>query len=382
MDYIHTDIEISNTPKFSNKPCGDVVETIRDKYSTKIILADGLGSGIKANISATMVCARIKEMLKAGLSLEKTAFAVAKTMEDAVKDDLPYSVFEILEIFNDGHARVLSYNMPNPLYINSLQSEILTPREILINSIKINEYFIRLDIREAIIIMSDGVTEAGLGNGLPKGWTSEGVKKYINSLIRARYQQNEFVYEINAKAITLSSDKFNDDITVVSALTRRGSIANIFSGPPKDKEKDQVFVRKFLEQKGQKIICGGTSAEIVSKYTCKQIEKIKSSSSHITPPSYSMSGIDLVTEGAMTLNQLYNIIDHELNELDYSNPVSELLEYILISDKIIFYVGDSENEAKDDIRFIQLGIFPREKIIPMIAKKLESKGKLVLIERI
>lgn len=380
--YLHTDIEISQTPKSPSHPCGDFATYFRDKYATSIILCDGKGSGIKANLAARMTTARIEKMLKSGISVEKTAFSVADTMQKAIDDDLPYSVFSILRILNDGNARILSYNMPEPIFLNQHNAEILEPGVLNISGTIINEYLYKLDIRESIILMSDGVPESGLGNGLPKGWTIEGVKRHVNKLIKKKMSPSEIALELNAKAISLSSDKFSDDVTVISAQIRRGSIANIFTGPPEDKHKDKTFTNRFLSLQGQKIICGGTSANIIADNSGFDLVVENNAVNDLTPPTFSMSGIDLVTEGAMTLNQLYNVLDEDYFNLEPDNPVTELHELLSVSDRINFFVGNSINEANDDIRFRQMGLSPRHKIIPLLAQKLQDKDKLIVVEYI
>lgn len=381
-EYLHTDIEISQTPKKAGKPCGDYVTYYRDKNSTNIILCDGIGSGIKASISARMAASRIEKMLKAGLSMEKTAVSLANTMEDAVNDNLPYSVFSIMKIMNNGSTRILAFNMPAPILIDKNNAEILNSNKLNFGKVSLLEYAGKLKHRESIILMSDGATEAGLGNGLPKGWTSDGIKKFVYFLNKSQKSPGEIVCEINAKALSLSNTDFSDDVTVVSAQLRRGSIANVFTGPPKNKSDDEGFTRYFMSLVGQKIICGGTSADIISKHSGYKLIIDDFNKNPLVPPSFKMESIDLVSEGEITLNQLYNLLDENDLEPDEDNPVTELLEFLSVSDRINFFVGQSVNEGKDNFKFKQIGIIPRNKIVPMIAEKLKSKDKLIVLEKI
>ena len=180
----------------------------------------------------------------------------------------------------------------------------------------------------------------------------------------------------------INSDNFDDDVTSVISFSRVGSVVNILSGPPTDINNDYVFVKKFMSLKGRKVVCGGTTSNIVSKITKRQITVDTSYYNAFTPPPFIIQGIDLATEGAITLNRLYNIIDEPRELMNDTSPVTKLYDELMNADKIIFFIGNSNNATENSIDFIEQGIRPRNQIIPLIINELKLKEKLIVVEKI
>ncbi len=382
MGYVHFEIEAFQVAKKANSPCGDVFVVERTPAHTIVILADGIGSGIKANIAATMCVARLKELINCGFSIRAAFTSLVKTMNKAAKENLPYCVFAVAQIMNDGVTSILTYDMPKPLFISKKFSTELTQRTFTVDNSVICESTCYLNVGDGIMLMTDGVTQAGLGRGLKFGWGTEGVNKHINGLLFEGIALADLPRAIYQKVFDLCRYSNDDDVSAVIAFSRPGICSNILTGPPSNKQKDFELVRHFMNMAGHKIICGGTTANIVSKHLKKQIEVDRTFENHFTPPKYSIEGIDLVTEGAVTLNQLYNIIDEDRKDMDDFNPVTELYDLIMMSDRINFFIGKSINPASNDIQFIQQGLLGRQKIIPILADKLRKMGKLVVEEEI
>lgn len=382
MGYVHVEIETSQATKKTNTACGDVVYTERNANSTLIILADGMGSGVKASIYATICVSRLKELIHQGFSLRQAFAAMVKTMNQAAKENLPYAVFAIARIINDGLAVVLSFEMPPPIYISKGFASPLKGRTTTIDKSIITETNCYLSVGEGLMLVSDGVTQAGLGRGLAEGLGSEGVCKLINASISEGKKLFEIPHQLQTKIYSICKNNNDDDVTSVLAYTRVGSTVNILTGPPVNKGRDYDVARQFFSLDGVKIVCGGTTSSIISKFLNKKIEIDNRYANHFTPPKYSIDGVDLVTEGAVTLNQLYNVIDENREELDDYNPVTELYDYLMNADKINFFIGSSYNPASDDIGFIQQGLLTRKKIIPLLAEKFRELGKVVVMEEI
>jgi hypothetical protein len=133
---------------------------------------------------------------------------------------------------------------------------------------------------------------------------------------------------------------------------------------------------------GKKIICGGTTANVVAKVLNKKMDIDTNTIHSFTPPQYYINGIDLATEGAVTLNQLYNLIDEKRIYMDDFSPVTLLYDELMTADKIVFYLGGNNPISEASLDFIQRGIKPRKHIIPLLADKLKEFGKLVIIETI
>ncbi|MDR3626362.1 MAG: hypothetical protein P4L45_06000, partial [Ignavibacteriaceae bacterium] len=169
-------------------------------------------------------------------------------------------------------------------------------------------------------------------------------------------------------------------LTVSLIHSRKGIIINIFTGPPSNSETDDDVVNQFLSNDGLKIVCGASTAKIVARYLGKELEIDQSFNSMISPPNYEINGIDLVTEGAVTLNQLYNIWGEDLERLEKDNPVSILYALLSVADRVNFFLGTSKNPAGDDISFKQNGILKRDKIVPLLIEKFRQSNKIVTVE--
>lgn len=380
MGYLHVEINTYQTAKRKNLVCGDVYLVERDELSTTIILCDGMGSGIKANLAATMAANRLKELLNNGFSLRNAFVSLVKTMEEAKNKDLPYSVFSVARILNDGVASVLSYEMPAPLFLSGRFSTILKQRIFTVDNSIIGESNCFLKAGEAIMLITDGITQAGLGKGVEKGWGLENVNNFVNSLLLQGYNYIEIPEKLDAKANELWKFVAEDDCTVILAKGRKGKIINIFTGPPKSKELDAEVVEKFMNLEGLKIVCGATTGKIVARVIGKKFEVEENFTSNLAPLNYYIEDIDLVTEGAVTLNQVYNVWDADPDTFEKNSPVTDLYSLLSVADKVHFIVGEMENPANNDITFLQHGILKRKKIVPLLVNKLKENGKLVTVE--
>ncbi len=381
MGYVHVEIEASQTTKRRNSSCGDVFLVERKENSTVIILADGLGSGVKANIYATLCVARLQELLQQGFSIRKAFLTVAITMDEAAKSNLPYAVFSIARILNDGLSVVLSYEMPPPILISKGSATILQQRTATADEITIKESNYRLETGDGILLVSDGATQAGIGARMPEGLGSKGLCNLAVQILKSQNCLKDLPLRLSTRISLVSKDSNEDDVSLVLAFTRVGRVANVLTGPPLLQTSDRDYAKYFLQSEGTKIICGGTSSNIIADSLHKEIKVDTTYANHFTPPKLSLEGIDLVTEGALTLNQLYNIIDENRDEMDEFNPVTELYDYMMNADKIVFFVGAARNPAADKLQFVQQGILTRNKILPLLQEKLKSMGKVVAEEK-
>lgn len=379
MSYIHVDILQKQSSKVINDPCGDVIGYDRDDISTTLVLSDGLGSGIKANIAANMCVARALELLRCGSSLKETFSILVSSMNNAWGTDNPFAVFSIARILRNGDATIYSYEMPPPLIVNAHSGNILMSNAKTIEKAITYESHCSLNNGEGIMLVSDGITQAGLGCGLRNGWEIEGVSSFITDhLLNQKAAIKEIPDLVHNYARTLWRKAKGDDCSVALALCRNGITVNLITGPPANKELDEDFVNSFLNTKGIKIVCGGSTAKMVSRIMKRSLGIKEGTGNSITPPEYIIDGINFVTEGAVTLNQAYNILDEDLSNYEAKSGVFALVDFLNIADKINFWIGDSTNEGISNIAFKQQHILSRKKITHLIIDRLREKGKLVV----
>ena len=380
MAYIHIEIELAQSSKKPGAPCGDLVSFERTPTATTLVLCDGLGSGIKANLAATMCAARLLEALRAGTSLRHAFGSLVKNMIGVRGTDMPYACFVVIRVLNDGQATVLTYEMPEPLFVTTSHASLLPQRTRTVENALIGEAHLQLAPGDGIMVFSDGVTQAGLGLSQRHGWRVEGVQQFLTEELSQRRPLRELARAVHDRAVELWEGVGGDDVTVALALARWGRTLNILTGPPSSKAQDRPLANRFLMMDGWKVIAGSTTAEIVAGFLGQELQVEQDVTSHLAPPRYYLEGVDLVTEGAITLNQVYNILDEDPAKLEEESGVTELQGLLQQADRINFIVGLARNPAHGDILFRQRGLLTRANIVPVLAEKLRGMGKLVTVE--
>jgi hypothetical protein len=377
--YVHIEVETVQSPKRPEWPCGDVVACDRNEAATSLVCADGIGSGIHAHIVAELCVSRLLGLLRLGTSLRSAMASMVRSMERNREPGGAFAAFSVARILNDGMVTVLAYEAPPAILLSRHHAVVIPSRSVELGGTLVTESECYLEPGDGLLVMSDGITQAGLGHGLANGWQTDGMLRYANSRLTDGASPKELAALIHGEARKLWVEG-GDDCTVVTALCRRGQIVSIFTGPPSVPTLDATTARRLIQAEGLKVVCGGTTAEIVARTLGQSIAVEKDPQSMVAPPRYEIPGIDLVTEGAVTLNQVYNVLDEDLANLTEDSGVTELCALLNVADRVNIIAGGARNKASDDISFRQCGILTREHIVPLIAEKLRAAGKLVVIE--
>ncbi|MHB1461966.1 MAG: SpoIIE family protein phosphatase [Armatimonadota bacterium] len=383
--YLHVEIDTLQLSKHEGDVCGDVIMWERTESSTNLVISDGMGHGIKANIAAEMCAARLMELIRQGTSLRQAFSSLVHTMEQAKTSELPYAVFTVVRILNDGVSTVLSYEMPAPIFLARRYAQVLQQRTFSVGHSLIGEATCHLTKGEGIMVMSDGVTMAGLDSGQPgmvMGWGVEGVNQFSSDQMSSGVAFHDLPEHVMSRTVKLWGTSLGDDCSILLAGCRPGNTVNIFTGPPTDPEKDMEVVNRFMMLQGTKVVCGGITAQITAENLGVPIEMEEKPKSLLSPPRCYIDGIDLVSEGAITLNQIYNVLDEEPGALEDDSAVTELHELLKNADRVRIMMGGAINPATRDISFRQKGILTRQAIVPLLARKLQEAGKLVIVEDI
>jgi hypothetical protein len=216
--------------------------------------------------------------------------------------------------------------------------------------------------------------------GLKNGWGLDGVTQFVNDRLANGVPTKLISQYVHSRARELWGAAHGDDCTAALAVCRWGKTVNILTGPPKAASEDHQVASRFLLAEGTSVVCGATTAKIVARHLGVNLSVEQDPHSVLAPPKYAVDGIDLVTEGAVTLNQVYNVLDEDPGNLEVETGVTQLCELLRSADRVNFTVGRAQNPAHGDISFRQRGILPRETIVPLIGEKLREAGKLVVIE--
>ena len=379
MTYLHVDTITSQSSKHGG-PCGDVVDTERTSSATTVILADGIGSGIRANVAATMAVARLGELMRRGFSQRQAFASLVKTMNASRDGAKPYAAFCVARILGDGESSVLSYDCPPPLFVAPRAASVLTQRIEAIEGAVVGEAHCHLAGGEGLLLVSDGITQAGLGQGLREGWTADGVAEFVGESLDEGVSFAGLSDHVRRRAGVLWRKSAGDDCTVTLACCRKGIIVNILTGPPSSPAFDHETVNRFINREGFKIVCGATTGKIVAAVMGHRLQVLQDDPSMLAPPRYIIDDIDLVTEGAITLNQVYNVLDEDARQFEEDSGVTQLHQLLRVADRVNLTVGVAVNPAGDSIAFRQRGVLGRTKIVPLLAEKLENMGKLVVID--
>jgi len=377
--YIHTDVFAVQSSKKHGQPCGDAHGVLRDSEATTLVLADGLGSGIKANIAASMCVSRLLQLIKMGMTIREAFDAVSATMDLVWGNGSPFAVFTIARILNNGQTTILSYEMPPPLQMNHSYAQVLRDRVYTRQKAIIHESDCQISKGEALVLVSDGISQAGIGLHFPEGWGAEGVRQFLQTHLPIERIDGQFIAKsVHDKGRSYWPENKGDDCSVLVAVNRRGIVVNLLSGPPNRLADDENWVKSFQQSNGIHLICGGSTARITSRILNLHLS-VNEPDNTITPPSYSLDGFELVTEGMITLNQAYHLLDEDIELFPDASPATELAEYLKNADRINIWLGLAENLNEAAIEIKQQGLRKRQRIIQKIADRLRNQGKLVII---
>ena len=387
MNNIFIDVDYAQIYKHGQKIGGDVFLLSRNPESNKIVctLSDGLGSGVKANVLASLTAHMAHKLSFSPIDLGHSAEIIMNTLPVCRERKISYSTFTIADIHykeNMENINVHLVEYDNPLALRfkgcepvswqrdkrELQREAAFKKEV----VQYSQF--NMEIGERLIMFSDGVSQSGLGKSLPLGWRTSGVQKYVSELIKANpnISSRELSSSIVQKANTLDGLCSKDDITAVVVYIRRPRKTVIVTGPPFTKEADEILGEKIKAFDGKKIVSGGTTALIVSRLFNAKIKVDLSCWSPDVPPASKMDGIDLVTEGMLTLSRVANVLEKKIPVSQLPNdPVKKFVEILLDSDQIHFIVGTKINEAHQDPNIpVEIGI--RRTIVGRLRNALEN----------
>ena len=388
MNNIFIDIDYAQIFKHGQKIGGDVYLLSKSPEENHIVstLSDGLGSGVKANVLASLTAHMAHRLSFSPIDLSHSAKIIMDTLPVCKERKISYSTFTIADIRYADDLEKISVNLveyDNPPALRFRGTEPISwtrdktelQREGAFKKEVISHSAFELEIGDRLIVFSDGVTQSGLGKGLPLGWRLDGVRKFVVDEIGKDpdISSRDLSRAIVQKAYSLDGLSSKDDITCSVVYVRRPRRLLIVTGPPFLKESDAVLGQKIREFDGKKIVSGGTTAQIVSRVFGAKLTLDLSCWSKDVPPASKMEGIDLVTEGMLTLSKVATILEGKVNPADLPNdPAKKFVEMLLNSDQVHFIVGTKINEAHQDPNIpVEIGI--RRTILGRLRKALEDR---------
>lgn len=372
---------------YGEELCGDKVEVIRADDFFLAVLADGLGSGVKANILSTLTGKIIATMLSNGATLIEAIETIASTLPVCSERGIAYSTFTIAKIDLKGHVYLAEFDNPLAVLYRGDKLMPIERTELLIDNKQIFTAEFEVGDGDMLISFSDGVVHAGVGRLLDLGWQYDNIVQYITENITPTISPLGLVRRLLGSVNTLYMDKPGDDSTVCAMRIKKSTPLTIMVGPPRENENDKIVVDKLMYSDGLKVVCGGTTSQIVSRVTGKELTVLIDYENPSVPPTAKIPGIDLVTEGVLTIGKALEYLKEYTDEhtskefmLNKKDGATQLVK-LLLEDctEVRFLVGQAINPAHQNPGMpISLGL--KFTLIKELTQVLEKTGKKVTVE--
>jgi hypothetical protein len=337
--------------------CGDSFHSIKNDDGIICVLADGLGSGIKASVLSTLTTTMAASFMSSKIDIKHAAEIILETLPVCSYRQIGYSTFTIIEASYTGEMRVIEHDNPPFALLRNGKVVPVQKQEIPIKTFRRSHlYYSELTLLpgDRIVYYSDGVTQSGMGlPHLPLGWLESGVERFLERILQDNplLSAGDISKKVTMKARELDGNKAADDISCAALYLRNPRRTILVTGPPYKIEHDPIMAELIESFNGKKIVSGGTTASIISRELNRPItvnlKEINSRSD--VPPTAQIAGIDLVTEGTITLSRALRALEDGVS-LDKmpDNAVKKLLTILFESDIIEFVVGTKINEAHQD----------------------------------
>lgn len=364
--------------------CGDSVMVSRHPDSVTMALSDGLGSGVKANILATLTTRIAMHMLHNELPLDEVVRTLSETLPVDTVRKLAYSTFAIAQFFSVGEARIVEFDTPPVIFLRRRKVQPVVYEEQSIEGKTISETVLHLQEGDWVIFVSDGVLNAGIGGVYPLGWGWEQAAQFLEKHAHYDLMSEDLADRLAQTVNELYAGTPGDDVSIVVIKVRHKLMATVLTGPPSDKTTDETIASRFVTSAGKLAVCGGTTTKIVASYLGQPLEVDLTTMTPDVPPIGRLEGVDLVSEGILTLTKtserLKAGVDKKMVRFQ-ADGAANLLRLFLSVDHVHFIVGQAINPAHQNPDLPhQLDI--RMAVVRDIMDELRKRGKEVTIETV
>ena len=387
MNDLCADIGYTSINHFGEELCGDHVDVVEEsENSSVIVLADGLGSGVKASTLSTLTSKIISTMMAEGLPLEECVSTIAATLPVCSVRGVAYSTFTIIYIKNNETAEIIQYDNPQVIVIRDDKNFDYPKTEMNIGGKKIFKSVLTLKENDTFIAMSDGCPHAGIGTAFNFGWKREDIIDFLETLIPVGYTAKNLSTMLVDECNKLYDNKPGDDATACIVKIRKREPMNILFGPPSDRDDADRMMSLFFSKEGKHIICGGTTSTIAAKYLGKPLKASLNFEESDIPPTAEIEGVDLVTEGVITMNKVIEYAKDYLGENKYyehwnfKQDGASLISRLLFEEAtdINFFVGRAINPAHQNPD-LPINFNIKMNLVEELSKCLKEMGKKIKV---
>ncbi len=386
MNDLCADIGYKSINHYGEQLCGDHVDIVEpDEHSTVIVLSDGLGSGVKASILSTLTSKIISTMMAEGLPLEECVSTIAATLPVCSVRGVAYSTFTIMHIKNNQTIEIIQYDNPHAIVIRDDVNYDYPKTEMNIGGKKIYKSVLKLQENDIFVAMSDGCPHAGIGTAYNFGWKREDITQFVEMLAPAGYTAKNLSTMLVDECDRLYGKMPGDDATACVVRIRKREPMNMLFGPPFNRDDADRMMSLFFSKEGKHIICGGTTSSIAAKYLGKPLKASLNFDSDL-PPTAELEGVDLVTEGVITVNKVLEYAKDYLGENKYYEHWSfkrdgaSLISRLLFEEAtdINFYVGRAINPAHQNPD-LPINFSIKMNLVEELSKCLKDMGKRIKV---
>lgn len=387
MNELCAEIGWKSINHYGEQLCGDHVEVIeKPNGRSVIVLADGLGSGVKASILSTLTSKIISTMIAEGLPIEECVETIADTLPVDKLRGVAYSTFTIINLKKDNMAELIQYDNPHIILIRNGDTVSYPETELNIGGKKIYHSVLQIRENDVFVSMSDGCPHAGIGSAFNFGWKHEEIARYMEGLVSVGYTAKTLSTMLVDECNRLYGDEPGDDTSCCVVKIRKRVPMNILFGPPSNRDDCDRMMSLFFSKKGKHIICGGTTSSIAAKWLGKPIKTNLTFTSKDVPPTAEIEGVDLVTEGVITISKVIEYAeDHIKDNLlyeeweHYNNGAAQISRMLFEeSTDINFYVGRAVNPAHQGAE-LPLNFSVKMQLVQRLNESLKAMGKRIKI---
>ncbi len=387
MNDLCADIGYKSINHYGEQLCGDHVDIVeQDENSTVIVLADGLGSGVKASILSTLTSKIISTMMAQGLSLEDCVETIPATLPICSVRGVAYSTFTIINLKNNETADLIQYDNPKVILFRNGANYDYPTTEMNIGGKKILSSSIKLCENDIFVAMSDGCPHAGIGSAFNFGWKREDIIEFLEPLSIVGYTSKTLSTILVDECNKLYGERPGDDATACVVRIRKREPMNLLFGPPSNRDDCDRMMSLFFSKNGKHIVCGGTTSSIAAKFLGKPLKASINFERSDVPPIAEIEGVDLVTEGVITVNKVveyakdYLKNNESYEQWSYKRDGASLIARMLFEEAtdINFFVGRAINPAHQNPD-LPINFSIKMNLVEELSKCLKQMGKRIKV---
>ena len=389
IESLYADIGYQSLTKHGQIVCGDHIEKIqRPDGSVVLVLADGLGSGVKACILSTLTSTIISRMVAADLAIPYCVRAIAEALPVCSVRKLAYSTFTIISISPTGKALIVQYDNPGIALIRNGEEVPISFTQRNIDEKIIESAAIQLQKGDVLLAFSDGAENAGVATGMSYAykWGRDNIIRYMEPMCAGGYSAKTLNTMLLNECFERYEGMPGDDTTALTVYTRTREQVNLLVGPPANVEDNEKMMSLFFSKGGKHIVCGGTTSRIASEYLDKPLVTSAEFGDDDIPPMGTIEGVDLVTEGILTINRVLDYAKDYLRDNEtysrwcYKRDGASLLARMLFEEAtdINFFVGRAVNPAHQTAE-LAISFEIKMRLIRELADCLKEMGKTIRV---